>query len=263
MKFKKLTLLASAAALCAVLIIPTVAMAKSPKTELDLNGQHYTLNLIGKDKPMPGDYNNAARHTMFVPLNTSEERIPLNTIDPSTDEEVGNNLGSDYLSGIRIDITQGEEFAMIDGNATDDSDGDGYLDGAFQLGSGSYNVVIAVKAKSPKYEDPYTDITGWMEGYDEVGDLWYYLNLGTVNVKKNGSWTDATDLFFVSDQEDPFDIVGAEDAWVFDYMQALDEPVYDEATGELLSDFSNLANFWQFDNNGNKLIQVRFYPMAR
>jgi len=41
--------------------------------------------------------------------------------------------------------------------------------------------------------------------------------------------------------------------WVFDYMNMLDAWV------DGGYDFSDLAYFWQVDNNGNKLIQVRFY----
>jgi len=246
---KKVVYILLAMTLIISLVPASVALAAKPGT--DFNGEHYNLNLIGKDKVMPGDYDNPDRHTMFIPLDTSEEIIPL---------ETPNQLGLTELPGIRINITQGDEFAMIDGNATNDSDGDGYLDGAFQIGAGKYNVYIAVKAKSPKYDDPYTDIAGWVEGYDTVGDLWYYLNIGAVSVKKNGSWTDATGLFFVNDSEDPFGIVGAEDMWVFEYMTALDAPIYDD-DGNLLYDLDDLLYFWQLDNHGNKLIQVRFYPI--
>ena len=228
-------------------LLPSAVFAKSPRTEFDACGPHYNLNLIAKQKTMPGDYNNPDRHTMFVPLDTEGELIPL---------EKPNNLGADNLTGIRIDITQGSEFAMIDGNGTDDTDGDGYLDGSFQIGPGQYDVYIAVRAKSPKYEEAETDITGWIEGYEENGALWYYLNVGSVNVKKNGSWTNATGLFFVSDSEDPFDLVTGDPVWVFTYMGWLDDGF---TVGSTEYDFSNLAYFWQFDNHGNKLIQIRFY----
>ena len=228
----------------------TPVFAAKPGT--DFNGEHYNLNLIGKSKEMPGDYDNPDRHTMFVPLDTSDFDIDLNT---------PNNLGEETLPGIKIEMTQGEEFAMIDGNATD-----GY--GAFQLGDGKYHVYIAVKAKSPKYEDPYTDITGWVEAYDNLGQLWYYLDIGDVSVKKGkNSWTDATDLFFVDLDEDLFGFLTGDEPgweeglgiWVFDYMAGLDT-WYEDSGGEVAYDLSDLAYFWQFDNHGNKLIQVRFYP---
>jgi hypothetical protein len=222
----------------------TPVFAAKPGT--DFNGPHYNLNLIGKSKAMPGDYDNPDRHTMFVPLDTTDMTF-TNPDDPN----------SPIFEGIKIEMTQGSEFAMIDGNATD-----GY--GAFQLGAGKYHVYIAVKAKSPKYADPYTDITGWVEAYDNLGQLWYYIDVGYVQVKKNNNfWTDATGLFFVTTSEDTFGFVTGSELdyieglgiWVFDYMAGLDAWT---AGGY---DLSDLAYFWQFDNHGNKLIQVRFYPM--
>jgi hypothetical protein len=239
-----------------------------PKPGTDFNGPHYNLNLIGKKKDMPGDYDNPDRHVMFVPLDSTDMWFPINN-----DEENGNvvynpdgtiSYDVEYMQGIKITITQGSEFAMIDGDATD-----GY--GAFQLGPGKYWVYIAVKAKSPKYPDAYTDITGWVEAYDNNGNLWYYISVGYVQVKKGkNSWTDATGLFFVTEQEDPFgwiesiyntyEPVGNYGIWVFDYMSGLD--AWWEDSGYTIDyDFSDLAYFWQLVNSGNKLIQVRFYPM--
>jgi hypothetical protein len=255
---KKLIVIGLAFVLVLTLALGTgVALAKpngnGPKPGTDFNGPHYNLNLIGKHKVMPGDKDNPDRHTMFVPLDTTDMTIDL---------EEPNNLGQPTLPGIKIEMTQGAEFAMIDGNATD-----GY--GAFQLGPGKYHVYIAVKAKSPKYVEPYTDITGWVEAYDNLGSLWYYIDVGYVQVKKGkNSWTDATGLFFVTTGEDDFGFVtGLEleyipglGIWVFDYMAGLDT-WFEDSGGLAPYDLSNLAYFWQFDNHGNKLIQVRFYPI--
>ena len=84
---KKVIYILLAMTLIIALIPGTAAIAKSPKTEFDMNGPHYNLNLIGKAKEMPGDYDNPDRHTMFVPLDTSEEQIPL---------ETPNQLGLDF-----------------------------------------------------------------------------------------------------------------------------------------------------------------------
>ncbi len=240
---KKFIVITLAVVLVLTLVVGSgLALAKpngnGPKPGTDFNGSHYNLNLIGKNKVMPGDYDNPDRHTMFIPLDTSEFDINLKT---------PNNLDETTLPGIKINITQGEEWAMIDGNATDG-------EGSFQMAPGKYDVYIAVKAKSPKYPDAYTDITGWVEAYDNVGTLWYYLNVGSVTVSKGkNKWTDASTLLWVSDSEDPFGIVGANDVWVFDYMNMLD------TWTDGGYDFSDLAYFWQVDNHGNKLIQVRFY----
>ncbi len=224
------------------------ALAAKPGT--DFNGPHYNLNLIGKDKVMPGDYDNWDRHTMFVPLDSSEMTFPI---------EQPNNLPGNpaTMEGVKITMTQGAEFAVKDGNATD-----GF--GEFMLAPGKYMVYIAAKAKSPKFENASTDITGWVEAYDELGDLWYYIPVGDVTVtKQKNYWEDASGLFYMSDDEDPFGFVEVSGlpnfddlgVWVFDYMTGLDSWETD------LYDFSSLAYFWQLDNNGNKLIQVRFYPV--
>ncbi|MFC1505777.1 hypothetical protein ACFLQ6_01760 [Thermoproteota archaeon] len=36
---------------------------------------------------------------------------------------------------------------------------------------------------------------------------------------------------------------------------------YEDSSGASIYDLSDLAYFWQVENKGNKLIQVRFYPM--
>jgi len=46
-----------------------------PKPGTDFNGPHYNLNLIGKNKVMPGAYDNPDRHTMFIPLDTDDFNI--------------------------------------------------------------------------------------------------------------------------------------------------------------------------------------------
>jgi hypothetical protein len=229
----------------------------NPKPGTDFNGPHFNLNLIGKNKEMPGDKNNSDRHTMFVPLDTSGMSFDINT---------PNNLNNQTtMEGIKIEITQSSSedgWAMIDGDATD-----GY--GAFELAAGKYYVYIAVKAKSPKYPNAYTNITGWVEALDNLGNKWYYIDVGFVQVSKGkNKWTDGTDLFFVTTGEDDFGfLIGNESnyiknlgMWVFEYMGGLDA-WYDDPYGEAPYDLSDLAYFWQFVNSGNKLIQVRFYPM--
>lgn len=212
-----------------------------PKPGTDFKGPHYNLNLVAKDKEMPGDYDNPDRHTMFIPLDTDDFDIALKT---------PNNLGKTALEdSIKINITQGDEWAMLDGNATDG-------EGSFQMAPGKYDVYIAVKAKSPKVAGAYTYIAGWIEAYDYENVMWYYLKVGEVTVSKNGNkWTDASTLLWVDSGEDPFGIVGADPMWVFEYMAAMDALTY----GEGQDKFGDLAYFWQVDNNGNKLIQVRFY----
>jgi len=207
------------------------------------SGAHYNLNIIGKksDWSGGGSYNNPDRHTMFVPEDTTGWTI----LTPGDDDTT--NVPD--LPGIKIEMTQGAEFAVLDGNAFDDGKC------AFQLAPGKYEVWITAKAKPPKPgEDYYTNIGGWIFAADDEGDN-YYFSIGSVNVKKKLGWIDATHIFFVSPAEDYFGIVSDPDGvWVFEYLNDLKE--YDFGDDP---DITDAAYFWQYDNHGNKLVKVRFY----
>ncbi|WP_135611793.1 hypothetical protein [Methanococcoides sp. AM1] len=216
-----------------MLILAGLAVSvQAAKPGTDFNGPHDTLNIIGKDVDWKGNgegYDNG--NTMFVPDNTSEFSITV------WDEGV-----ETVIPGIQIDITQGDEFTVIDGNAFDDGTC------AFQLAPGKYNVYIAAKAKP----NAYTNIVGWVKANDT-----YYFDIGDVTVSKSkkAQWTDATDLFYVSAKEEPDTIgmmsPGDADVWVFDYLNNLktfDSVLYPDPT-----------YFWQYDNHGSKLVQIRFY----
>ena len=235
-------------------LLPVVPTAEKDETSsltkakpgTDFNGPHYNLNIIGKksDWSGGGSYNNPDRHTMFVPEDTTGWFIPTPGDDETTDV--------DDLPGIKIEMTQGDEFAVLDGDAFDDGKC------AFQLAPGKYEVWITAKAKPPKPgEDYYTNIGGWVYAYDVVEGDSYYFNIGSVTVKKNLGWLDATHIFYVSCSEDYFGLVECNGLgmWVFEYLNFLIG--YD--FGEDLN-ITNAAYFWQYDNHGNKLVKVRFYP---
>jgi len=206
------------------------------KPGTDFNGPHYNLNLVGKkaDWNGGGSYDNPDRHTMFVPEDTTGWFIPTPGDDDTT------NVPD--LPGIKISMTQGAEFAVLDGNAFDDGEC------AFQLAPGHYKVYIVAKAKP----GGYTDITGWVYAVDEYGAAYYY-DIGDVHVTKSKKWKDATHIFYVSPGEDYFGIIG-DDMWVFEYLTFLKD--YDFGLDPGITD---AAYFWQYDNHGNKLVKVRFY----
>jgi hypothetical protein len=218
-----------------------VVLKSAVKTP-DLNGAHFELNLLGKkDSWNTNEVDNPDRHTMFVPMNTEGWSIALRQ---------PNNLALPALPGIRINMSQGPEFAVLDGTVFDGDPID------FQLGPGKYAVYVCSRAK-PVATPPQID--GWLEVYDNIGQLWYYQNLGTVDATRK--WVNATDLFMIDAEEAgalPFDPVKGEDQWIFDYMTWLDELT---TWGDVAVDYSDLAYFWQLQNNGSKLIKVRFYPI--
>ncbi len=233
---------------CIPVVPPTekdeISSLTKAKPGTDFNGPHYNLNIIGKkwDWNGGGSYDNESRHTMFVPQDSTGWLIPTPGDDDTT------NVPD--LPGIKISMTQGAEFAVLDGNAFDDGKC------AFQLAPGKYEVWITAKAKPPKPgEDYYTNIDGWVFASDEYDDN-YYFNIGSVNVKKKEGWIDATHIFYVSCTEDWFGLVACNGLgmWVFDYLSFL--KAYDFGDDP---DITDAAYFWQYDNHGNKLVKVRFY----
>jgi len=220
------------------------SLTKAKPADKPPSGAHYNLNIIGKkwDWSGGGSYDNPARHTMFVPEDTTGWTIATPGDDDTTDVP--------DLSGIKISMTQGAEFAVLDGNAFDDGEC------AFQLAPGKYEVWITAKAKPPKPgEEYYTNIGGWVFAADDEGDN-YYFNIGSVSVRKKLGWIDATHIFYVSCTEDWFDLVECNGLgmWVFDYLSTLVD--YDFEDDPNITD---TAYFWQYDNHGNKLVKVRFY----
>lgn len=203
------------------------------KPGTDFSGPHYNLNLIGKkiDWNDHENFNNPDRHTMFVPLNTTGENFPVG----GTEEDPFVTL-----DGIKISVTQGPEFAVIDGSWFDDGEC------AFQLGPNKYNVYIVAKGKP----GGNADITGWV--YAKATDE-YLFPIGNITVSRSKKWKDITDIFYVSDDEETLgglDLIPdkGDDVWVFDYLSDLADAGYTDA-----------EYFWQLVNNNIRLIQVRFY----
>ena len=195
---------------------------------IDLTGYHYNLNLIGKKANWSGGGNyEGNRHTMFVPEST---------------EGLSFTVGSyTILDSIKISMTQGTEFEVVDGNWFDDEEC------AFQLGAGKYEVYIVAKAKP----GGSTYIKGWVYCEENGGE--FLFGIGDVTVTKSKKWKDITELFYVSEGEEP-DTIGLlsnkDNVWVFDYLTALGDAGY-----------TNAEYFWQYQNFGNKLVKVRFYPI--
>ena len=223
-----------------------VALAIKPGT--DFSGPHYNLNIIGKksDWSGGGSYDNWNRHTMFVPANTDDCGCYSPPDDATRSDE----------SGITIWMSQDKQatdFKVLDGVAGFDADGDGDVEGEecsahLELPAGQYNVYVVAKAKTK--DGQYTDITGWVRYTDDNGVTWYYMDVGYIQVKGK-QWKDATGLFYVSGlEEELLGLANNEEMWVFDYLEEIDA----------LEDISDGQYFWQFDNHGNKLVKLRFYP---
>lgn len=203
------------------------------------NGTHYNLNIIGVPKGKTADMTDSQRHTIFVPLNTE---------------------GTEVLKGVKISYIRSEtgRFEVLDGNATD-------ADGALiavpyefcgDLTAGctdllSYNV-YAVALGKPNggaiveahcgYDVPVVSGDGTCE-----------------STLLQGSF----DLTRTKGQPKPVPITN-----IFRATGCLDLNASGTCdTGDLTFNniwIFNIPNleyyFWDYQNTGLKLMQVRFYP---
>ena len=99
-----------------IIAIPTFAGNNNPNK---VHGSPvYVLNILGKktDWGAKGDFDNPDRHTIFIPEYTPDYNVLMH-------------------------FTQGQEFAVLDGNAFDDGET------ALQLGQGRYYIYIVALAK--------------------------------------------------------------------------------------------------------------------
>ena len=212
-----------------------------------LSGAHWNLNIIGvpKDKTVPS-MDQGGRHTIFVPLESGED-VPRKV--KIFYERNGDNP---------------DKFNVSDGNATDDNQAtiqvpfEFCADEAFGctelLSFDVYAVGLgrpggaAIVTADCTYSDDVVDAAGTagLECEDTV-------LLGTIEIKrtkggKNKPWReDITNLFRVTGCLD-VDENGACDAgdlkfknlWIFN-IRELEE------------------YYWDYDNNGLKLLHIRFY----
>ena len=222
MKTKK-TKLSIAALIMTIIALSSIAFAafaRSTNPNQLYGAPAYVLNIIGKKDSWSGGgtYDNPDRHTMFVPQTTAA------------------------ASNVTIWMTQGIDFAVLDGNAFNDGDC------RFQLGPGKYAVFIVALGK-PGGD---ANVQGWI--YNAT-DNTYLLQVGSVTVKGHSGkpqWTNATDLFWVGSGTDPFGLVPAGTSmWVFDYITALQN----SSTGTYMY-------LWSLMTNNDKLLQVRFYQIG-
>ena len=202
-------------------------------------GKHFQVNLIGVSHDKIVDMTDTSRRAIFVPLNSS----------------------GDVERKVKIKYVAGDSFAVLDGNATDDNE--------------------AIIQVPHEYCDDYTTGCTDLVAYDV-----YAIALGkphggalvsaecnyTLDVVSTGDLTCEDTLMMGSFEltrskgkpkvEDITDIFRAEGC-----LDLVVDGICD--SGDI--EFRNLWIFnieqleyymWDYDNNGLKLMQVRFYPSA-
>jgi hypothetical protein len=210
--------------LLGVLLILCVAASASAQVGKGLSGSHYNLNIIGvpKDKPVPM-MTDSSRHTVFVPLQS----------------------GGDVARTVKIFYVAGDHFEVLDGNATDDNEAtimvpsiaggelcyDVY---AAALGKPNGNAVVAASCIMNDLIGECTDAL-LMGGFtaergkgkpkqENISDI--FRADGCIDANRDGT-CNTGDTSFTN-------------TWIFNLPQLVEY-------------------FWDFDNNGLKLLQVRFY----
>jgi hypothetical protein len=131
-----------------------------------------------------------------------------------------------------IYMQQGDDFAVIDADGTDG-------DCRFQLGEGRYEVYAAALGKPNKSVTITPEAT-----FDaDTGDIVFYLGSITLEHNKKPKWERVTGMFLVTVDITVDDTTTSyHNAWVFDIPELIDY-------------------WWNYDNSGCKLTQVRFYKV--
>jgi hypothetical protein len=192
-------------------------------SEIPDSGQHYNLNIIGVPKDKTADMTNSNRHTLFVPLG-----------------------GKGDVKSCKINVVHNianpDQFQVIDGNATD---GEATIAVPFEdYGTLSYNVYATALGKPGGQANVDATVT-FEEG------TYGSLLMGSFELKRargKPKPVDISDIFRASGYID-INASGTEDAEdiSFDDVWVFNVPTL-------------LSYFWDYDNQGLKLMQVRFYP---
>jgi hypothetical protein len=139
-----------------------------------------------------------------------------------------------------IYMTQADEgdFAVIDGDGTDGR-------AEFELAPGYYEVYAVALGKPNKH----VIITPEAEFDDQLGEEVFALGSIDLSHNKKPSWERVTGLFLVTvtidvdgDPATTGDQTTYTNKWIFDIPELLEY-------------------YWDYDNNGCKLVQVRFYKV--
>ena len=190
------------------------------------SGAHYNLNIIGVAHDKSANMTGGDGHRIFV------------------------DLGSrGTAAGTKINLTEGD-FAVLDANGTDG-------EAAFQLpnpdpdgdGTTTYSVYVRALGKpggKATMQSCYTDA--------QTGDTWCAVDIAggvqpiTIERTKNGvaKFVNVSrDLLYV-------DVCLAVDATTGACTQSEVQPLF----GDPLDDY-----YWQYDNNGLRVAQLRFYEV--
>jgi len=209
----------------ALALAATPAFAQTCQGNCAPSGSHYNLNIIGHENCPGGTFTESNRHSIAVFLNYddgSQHGIPY----------------SQLVKDNKIFLAAGTDFQVLDGNACD---GDG---ARFQLpGDVSMSWVVYARALGPVGEaDMTTCAVDTMDTADTADDVVVCdpepLELRRIKGTKPVFQNVSSYLLFID-----ADIDGDGD---LEQVPLFDPALYDY--------------FWDYDNRGLRLAQLRFYP---
>lgn len=219
---KKVFLTASLLLACVTFVLVSSSFAQVGR---DLSGPHYNLNIIGVPHDKTADMTGSNRHTLFVPLDT-RGRVP---------------------NKVKIYFIAGEEFRVIDGNATDDNQA------MVEVPHGDPGTVcyyaFAVALGKPMAHGDTTYVNANVIFDESTNDVMLTLDMVSfkaVRGKGQPVVMDISNIFRVSGCIDygptPDGVcdVNFNNEWVFNIEELL-------------------SYWWDYENQGLKLLQVRFY----
>jgi len=225
------------------LLLIVIALAAMPTFAgtVNLNGPHYNLNIVGKTNCAGSDLTGSNRHVIEVLLNGGDNAAQLNGSNASLISKV-NKI---FLSG----STDGS-FQVLDGNACDSTGAQFQLpvtctvaiDGTQVCSFTSYQIwarALGQPGGSAVMTTCAVDTMGTTSTADDQV-VCSSLNTADALVRKNGTpvWKNVTtELTTIS-------------ATVNGVQVTI--PIFDSS----LYDY-----FWNYDNTGLRLAQLRFYPI--
>jgi hypothetical protein len=217
-------LFAIALAAVTVLTLGVTPVFAGIGSEIPDNGKHYNLNIIGVPHKKTADMTGSNRHTIFVPLGRNDD------------------VRNCRILVVR-NIENPDQFQVLDGNATD---GEALIAVPFEdYGTLSYNVYATALGKPGGQANVGATVT-FEEG------TYGSLLMGSFDLKRSKGKpkpVDISDIFRAdgwidADESGDFDAatdISFSNVWVFNVPTLL-------------------SYFWDYDNQGLKLMQVRFYP---
>ena len=215
------------------------------------SGAHYNLNIIGVSNPKTADMTDSSGHVIFVPLN-GKAKIEL------------------------MEAPEGESFQVLDANGTDGP-------AVFQLPAPGLDPYI-LSALDPSSIDINTDYSVFVRPLGKPGGWTTITTCAELKEAEFVEFLSKQGLSLVSMMDDN-SIVSIEQVGQDITLRTKGKSSFTNVTAELLtilfevnvtdgntefteyvsvpifSDFIQ-GEYWDYDNQGLKLLQVRFYPIG-